>query len=150
MIGWVLGVTVVAIAAEGLTASETIIVLIIFIVIACISVATPLFYLSPEATLGAIVVVAISGMVKVAKLKHRLSARLHSPLSQKGSTGRSSKLKREFGGVFSVVDLGGITAQINYQYPSLTWGRFVFGFRGHRIATVGTMAPVILQWTPAI
>ena len=31
---------------------------------------TPLFYLLPEATLGAIVVVAISGMVKVAKLKH--------------------------------------------------------------------------------
>jgi len=31
---------------------------------------TPIFYLLPEATLGAIVVVAISGMVKVAKLKH--------------------------------------------------------------------------------
>jgi sulfate permease, SulP family len=31
---------------------------------------TPWFYALPEATLGAIVVVAISGMVKVAKLKH--------------------------------------------------------------------------------
>jgi MFS superfamily sulfate permease-like transporter len=31
---------------------------------------TPLFYALPEAALGAIVIVAVSGMVKVAKLKH--------------------------------------------------------------------------------
>ncbi len=31
---------------------------------------TPLFYALPEAALGAIVIVAVSGMVKVAKFRH--------------------------------------------------------------------------------